>query len=146
PELVTSYDDAAVGQGTVVNQIERIYNGFGQLTDEYQAVDGQVNTSLTPKVQYGHADAGASHPNTNRQTQMILPNGRTIDYTYGSGGGGGGGSAVDDALNRVSQVKDGATVLAAYTYLGISSVVKSEHEQADLSMDLWGGTQGTPGG
>ena len=41
--LVTSYD-AATG-GDIVNQVEDVYNGLGQLTAEYQSNDGAVNTS-----------------------------------------------------------------------------------------------------
>jgi len=35
----------------VVNQIQREFNGLGQMTKEYQAVNGSVNTSTSPKVQ-----------------------------------------------------------------------------------------------
>ncbi|MGL5095872.1 MAG: RHS repeat-associated core domain-containing protein, partial [Planctomycetia bacterium] len=35
--LLTSYDDAVVGQGSIVNQVKSSYNGFGQLLKEEQA-------------------------------------------------------------------------------------------------------------
>jgi YD repeat-containing protein len=50
--LITSYD--AASGGSVVNQVEDAYNGLGQMTTEWQAVSGSVNTSTTPKVQYGY--------------------------------------------------------------------------------------------
>jgi len=50
PELLTSYD--ASTNGNIVNQVQRTYKGLGQLTQEYQANDGAVNTSSTPSVQY----------------------------------------------------------------------------------------------
>ena len=35
--------------------MEDIYNGLSQLTGEYQAHSGAVNTSTTPEVQYGYS-------------------------------------------------------------------------------------------
>ncbi len=46
--LITSYD--AASGGSVVNQIQREFNCLGQLTTEWQAANGSVNTSTTPKV------------------------------------------------------------------------------------------------
>jgi hypothetical protein len=48
PYLYTSYN--AVSGGSVVNQVEDVYNGLGQLITEYQAASGAVNTSSTPSV------------------------------------------------------------------------------------------------
>jgi hypothetical protein len=39
--LFTSYN--AASGGTIVNQVQRQYNGLGQLTAEYQAHGGAVN-------------------------------------------------------------------------------------------------------
>src|SRR5205823_14988087 len=43
PYLLTSYD--AASGGSVVNQVQRSFNGLGQLTAEYQSHSGAVNTS-----------------------------------------------------------------------------------------------------
>ena len=51
--LYTSYD--AASGGNVVNQVQRAYNGLGQLTAEYQSHAGTVNTASTSAVQYGYA-------------------------------------------------------------------------------------------
>ncbi len=40
--LTTSYADTA--GTTIVNQVEDVYNGLGQLTGEYQSHSGAVNT------------------------------------------------------------------------------------------------------
>jgi len=40
--LLTSYDAASAGN--VVNQVQRAYNGLGQLVTEYQSHSGAVNT------------------------------------------------------------------------------------------------------
>ena len=46
---LTTYN--AASSGSVVNQLQRAYNNFGQLTAEYQEHAGSVNTSTSPKVQ-----------------------------------------------------------------------------------------------
>jgi hypothetical protein len=47
PYLYTSYD-AATG-GNVVNQVQQVYNGLGQLTKEYQSHSGVVTGPLRPR-------------------------------------------------------------------------------------------------
>ena len=51
--LITSYD-AATG-GTIVNQIQRAFNGLGQLTSEWQEHGGAVSGS-SPRVQYVYSE------------------------------------------------------------------------------------------
>ena len=48
PYQQTSYNSSSV----VVNQVRDVYNGLGQLTDQYQSVSGAVDTSTTAEVQY----------------------------------------------------------------------------------------------
>ncbi|OWK38391.1 RHS repeat domain-containing protein [Fimbriiglobus ruber] len=66
PYLVTSYD--TVTGGSIVNQVEDVFNGLGQLTGEYQAVGGAVNTSTTPEVQYTYTEmaGGRTTPGSRR--------------------------------------------------------------------------------
>ena len=45
-----------MGFGNVLNQVQSLYNDFGQQTHSYQAHGGSVNMSTTPKVQYGYAN------------------------------------------------------------------------------------------
>ena len=44
PALITSYGPS----GDIVNQVEFVYNGLDQLTQEYESVSGAVNTATTP--------------------------------------------------------------------------------------------------
>jgi hypothetical protein len=48
PYLTTSYN-AATG-GSIVNQVQDVFNGLDQLVQEYQSHSGAVNTSTTPSV------------------------------------------------------------------------------------------------
>jgi hypothetical protein len=95
-EKLTSYDNATVGSGSAVNEVQSGYNEFGQITHDSQAHGGTVNTSTTPKVQYRYASGSA---NTIRPTTVTYLNGRVTTYGYGTASG------MDDALN--------------YSYLGL---------------------------
>ena len=115
PFQQTSYSmDPTLGCGApFVNQDQDQYNGFGQLTAEYQSASGPVDTSSTPEVQYGYSSALLG----SRLTSMTYPNGRVIYYGYD-------GNALDNALGRVDYLADSdGTHLADYTYLGLNAIV-----------------------
>ena len=129
PYLVTSYN--AASGGTVVNQVQRAYNGLGQLTTEYQAVGGAVNTSTTPKVQYAYTELSAG--NNSRPTTLTYPNtgltagqSETLTYTYATG--------LDNTISRLSSITDGTGTLEAYTYLGAGTVVQRAHPQPGVNL------------
>ena len=115
---VTSYDNATVGSGSIVNEVLSEFNDFAQLVTEYQSHSGVVDTDTTPKLQYAYADGSK---NRIRRVAMTYPDGRVTTYDYGSAG------SMNDVLSRVSALKQGATVLARYTYLGLAEVVQAEY-------------------
>ena len=78
----------------IVNQVEDLYNGLGQLAFQYQSVSGAVDVSATPVVQYIYS----SPSNGSRLTSMVYPNGRTINYNYSGSNLNG---ALDTAIGSV---------------------------------------------
>jgi RHS repeat-associated protein len=134
-ETVTSYNNATPGSGTALNQVALTYNTFSQLIEDAQEHSGAV-TGSSADVQYAY-DSASSSSNEIRLNAITYPNSRVIDYIYASG--------IDTTLCRVTDIKDAATSvnLAAYTYLGVSSVVRINYGQAQTWLDLWGGTSGT---
>ena len=68
--LVTTYD--ATSGGSIVTQVQRAFNGLGQMTTEYQAVGGAVNTSTTPKVQYAYTEMSGG-VNNSRLASITYP-------------------------------------------------------------------------
>jgi YD repeat-containing protein len=129
PYQMTSYN----GDDGIVNQVEDEYNGLGQLIGQYEADSGQVYTSgddLTPEVQYQYdVDIDGNPVEGSRMTSMIYPNGRILYYTYGSG--------LDSDISRLTELQDddGAdsapdTVLEAYTYLGLDTIVQMDRPQS----------------
>src|SRR5262249_50261725 len=114
PYLVTSYD--AASGGNVVNQVQRAYDGLGNLVQEWQATTGTVNTSTTPSVQYAYAFGPSGTNNTDPLTSVTYPDRRVVTYHYASG--------LSDTISRLSSISDGATALETYSYLGLDTVVK----------------------
>jgi len=126
-EKVTSYDNPTAGAGNVVNEVQAEYNDFAQLVTEYQAHAGAVNTASTPKVQYGYADGSA---NTVRPTSVTYPDGRQLDFDYGTAGG------IDDAASRIQAVKDVTLALVQYAYLGQATFVEADYTEPDVKWTL----------
>jgi|GEM_PF-268111 len=126
---LTSYD-AAIG-GSVVNQVQREYNGLGQLTTEYQQHGGAVNVATTPKVQYGYSEL-SGNANHSRPTSVTYPSGRTLTFIYETG--------IDDDISRVAYVRDtgptntGDTLLLEYDYLGAGTVVTRDHPEPGVAL------------
>jgi RHS repeat-associated protein len=127
PYLVTSY--ATTGTTTIVNQVQRAYNGLGQLITEYQSHSGAVNTSTTPKVQYTYSEmaGGANH---SRPTSLIYPGtgtaAKTVSYNYASG--------LDDSISRLTSLTSNSVTLESYSYLGLGTVVKRAHPQTGIDL------------
>jgi RHS repeat-associated protein len=121
--LFTSYD--AASGGNIVNQVQQVYNGLGQLVTEYQAHSGAVNTGTTPKVQYAYSEmaGGANH---SRLVSMTYPNGRVLNYNYNTG--------LDSSISRLSSLSDSSATLETYAYLGLGTVVKRGHPQPGVDL------------
>jgi len=125
PFLVTSYD-AATG-GNIVNQVQRAFNGLGQLTQEWQSHSGAVVIGTTPSVQYGYSlmAGGANH---SRLTSITYPNGKVLTYNYGAAGG------LNDVISRLASLSDTSGILESYDYLGLSTVVRRAHSQPGVDL------------
>jgi RHS repeat-associated protein len=132
PYLVTSYD-AATG-GSIVNQVERQFNGLGQMTADYQQAGGAVNTSTSPVVQYSYSEM-AGGMNASRLTSMTYPSGYVLNYNYASG--------LDDSISRLSSISDATGTLESYAYLGLGTVVERDHPQPGLDLSYLSPTSST---
>lgn len=122
---VQSWNAAEAGQGAVVNEVMLRYNGFGQLTHDYQEHGGAVATASSPVVSYDYADGSNRHI---RRLATHYPGGREIAYHYGASG------SSDAALGRIHEIRDETTspgeVMARYTRRGLSATMRIEYPQA----------------
>ncbi len=125
----------SLGGSTVLDEVKRVYNDFGQMTREYQEHDGAVDGSSL-HVDYAYANpSGSTTPNTTRKTSITYPNSTTISTDYGSG--------TPNALSRPSALKEGSTVLASYKFLGLSTNVEVKYNAANNALLTYqsGGTE-----
>lgn len=117
--LFTTFDAAA--GGAIVNQVERVFNGFGWITAEYQEHAGAVVRATSPKVQYDYAMANGG----GRLLKMTYPTeSRFLVYQYGAG--------INDNISRISAIADSAVgggVVESYHYLGLGTIVQRNQPQ-----------------
>ena len=125
--LVTSYDNDIVGMGVVVNQVEMVHNDFGQVIEDIQEHSGAVDVA-TPSVKYAHEDG--SRANTARRTSMTYPDGRILNYTYGTDG------EANDRLSRVGalQIEGEGFDTCTYTFVGAARYVKIAYPQPSVEL------------
>jgi YD repeat-containing protein len=76
-------------------------------------------------VQYAYTQM-AGGVNNSRIVSMTYPNGRVLNYNYNTG--------VDNTISRLSSISDSSGTLEAYTYLGLSTVVKRAHPQSGVDL------------
>jgi len=126
-ETVASYSDTS--GTTAVNQVKYEYNGWGEVSREYQEHDGAVDAA-TLFVQYDYDDgASGGVAKYVRLSQVTYPNGREVHYGYGTTG------AIDDIMSRLATLGDGTNTHASYTYLGAGRIVTEDYEDIDVKLD-----------
>jgi len=121
--LISSYN--AASGGSIVNQVQRAFNGLGQLAGEYQSHSGAVNTSSTPEVQYAYTEMSGGQ-NNSRLTSMTYPSGYVLNFNYNSG--------LDSNISRLSSISDSGGTLESYKYLGLDTVVERDHPQNNVNL------------
>jgi len=121
--LVSQYDNATVGSGSVTDEVSYTYDGWGGITSYKQDKDSAVGGSGYYEMAYAYAKATTGR-NTIRRSSMTLPGGKVIAIEYTKD--------KDDSISRVSRLT--ATVLLArYDYLGAGRVVATEYGQPNVA-------------
>jgi YD repeat-containing protein len=135
-QYVTSYSDTA---GTaIVNQVKYVYNGWGKVSQEYQAHDGAVDGS-TLHVDYTYDDGAVGNvAKYVRLKEVKYPNDRKVHYDYGTVG------ATDDIMSRLTSIYDdanannaidtGEDVYASYKYLGRGTIVEENYVKTETKL------------
>ena len=135
-DTLTSYDAAT--SGTAVNEVEYTYDGWGNITSFKQDKDGTVGASGYYEVAYTW-EKETSGRNTVRKATATLPSSNVLSYFYR----GSQTFLHDDEASRVSQIKDGAVVLADYSYNGLGQVVGTDYAQPNIMWEMFGATSGS---
>ena len=120
--LVTQYDNATVGSGSVVDEVGYTYDEWGNVSkfkqDRNSAISGDEYT-----VSYAWAKATTGR-NTLRKTSVTLPSGATYGYNYRSRDG-----LHDAEVSRVTDITSGTTPLVLYDYNGLGMVVGQKYAE-----------------
>jgi RHS repeat-associated protein len=91
PVRVTSWSDP--DGGAIVNQVVSVYNGFGQLTTQWQSHGEKVDPDWTPAVTMAYSEAAGG--NHSRPIQVAHPDGFAVSFNY---------SGLDAAVSRPTSI------------------------------------------
>jgi len=139
-QTVTQYDNAAVGSGTVQDEVKLTYDGWGNLEKLEQDRNSAVGAGGSVddyEVSYTYAKATAGR-NTVRRTGITLPSSASVSYDYRSVAG-----RHDDDVSRVTTLTTGAVVVASYQYNGLGQVVEQDYNEIEVMWRQFGSTSGT---
>jgi RHS repeat-associated protein len=127
---VTSWDSPN-GSGNIVNQVEYSYDGWGNISRQWQSHSGQVidtGLSQSPSVSYTY-DA------YDRLSTVQYPGSQVITYHYYAGL-----QANTGRLGMLRDISNSTGELAEYDYLGDGTLVQTLHPQVSSGLTLNYGT------
>ncbi|MBC7819666.1 MAG: hypothetical protein IAG10_22520, partial [Planctomycetaceae bacterium] len=136
-ELVSQYDDDAVGSGSKTDEVKYTYEDWGNISQIEQDRDGAVGgggNQYTVSWPYAKNTSGM---NPIRRATITYPGSGTAvtwHYNYGSG--------IDTNASRVSQIGNQPTLsfvpYVTYKYNGAANVIRTYLEEPDAFYDLDG--------
>ena len=126
-ETITTYDNATVGSGAIVNQVKKEYDAFNQMISDAQEHDGAVDAN-SPEVTYTFSDGSNS---ALRKLTVSTPSGHKVNYDYGAA------NSIADAFNRPDSLKvDGETGnLVGYEFIGLVLNSKIKYPTPDTELN-----------
>jgi RHS repeat-associated protein len=140
--LVTQYNNASPGSGSVTDEVKFTYDDWGNLEQQEQDNDSVVGggTPNDYEIRYTYAKTTTGRNAIQRSTQVLAyasTDKLTVTYEYLSSNG-----LLDAAASRVTRAKIGATTVAWYWYNGVGSVVGIDHDEADIFNHRYGAISG----
>ena len=147
-DIHTSYDDmgrvrsvSSLGTGSPAatrNEVEYIYDGWGNEIKEYQAHTGCVDEGTAPSVQYTYDDgAGTAGVAAYLRLSAVTYPGenRVVEYGYGSAGSQKIEEVVDYIMSRMETISDNKGASSAFTYLGAGTVAVEDFTEPHVKLD-----------
>lgn len=119
-QLVTQYDNATVGSGSVVNEVKYTYADWGPIVRYEQNDSGTVSGSSDYGVRYTVDKSSGDRSAIIRKTKALYYNNTSLasmSYEYSNS------SSYDENLARVTDLKIGLVKIAEYRYNGMGTVV-----------------------
>jgi len=136
-ETVTQHDAAT--SGSVVDQVKYSHDAWGNLALFEQDRNSAVGASgSVDDYEVGYAFVKATNGRqTLRRDTMTLPSGNVLTFKYRTRNG-----LHDEEASRVTDLMDGATVLALYAYNGAGTVVGTDYPEPDVMSRQYTSTLG----
>jgi len=140
-QLVTQYDNATVGSGSVVDEVKLTYSDWGDVENYEQDNDSAVGGSGVSAYEVSYAFAKATNGrNTIRRKSMTLPSGAGYTFAYSSSG-----NRLDADASRITYLQDGvlpspSTSIVEYEYVGVGQVVGRDYLTVDVKQEYFGGS------
>lgn len=136
--LVTQYNNATVGSGSVTDEVKFTYDDWGNLASFIQDKDSAVATGGTQYTVSYTTDKVTTGRNTLRRSSATMPSGLELSLDYLSTG-----DLHDNDASRITQIRDGdRVVLAGYKYNGVGTVVGVDLPQPGLFNHRYASTSG----
>ncbi len=112
--------------GAPVNQVENIYNGFGQLSTQYQENSGPVKPSTSLKVSYAYTSSstGSLLQSVTYPDIAGTSTPKVITYNY---------NGLDAIVGRISAIQDNTGIIEYYTYQGLDAIVGRYLSEPDIN-------------
>jgi len=136
-ETVTQLDAAT--SGSIVDQVKYSHDAWGNLALFEQDRNSAVGASgSVDDYEVGYAFVKATNGRqTLRRDTLTLPSGNVLTFKYRTRNG-----LHDDEASRVTDLMDGATVLALYAYNGAGTVVGTDYPEPDVMSRQYTSTLG----
>ncbi|MCL2743827.1 MAG: hypothetical protein FWE67_08250, partial [Planctomycetaceae bacterium] len=115
---ITSYNNAIVETGSIVNQVFYEYDENGRLSREYTAHEGAVDVHITPFIGYEYDTI----ENGLRLKTQVYPSGKRIGYEY-------------DEYGHIESLLDDNNVLVEYDCSGSGSALRTTYVEPGLTLD-----------
>ncbi len=132
-DTVTQYDAAT--SGSVTDQVQSLYDDWGNVTNFRQDKDGTVAGGGYVETAFAYTSTpyqATGGGQAVRLTGMTLPGGGSVSYSYGTA------ASLNDCTSRVYEVSLASTTIARYQYLGSGTLVGTELPETGSISNLFG--------
>ncbi|HEX2836850.1 MAG TPA: RHS repeat-associated core domain-containing protein, partial [Phycisphaerales bacterium] len=134
-DTITQYDDTSAT--TARDQVQYLYDGWGNVTNFKQDVDSAIGASGRAVFEVTNtwaASTPSTGPNMLRRTAFTIPAGYhsgTVNIRYGSA------NSLPDIMSRAEDLYLDSVTIAAYSYLGQSQLVDTDLGEPDASTGVF---------
>lgn len=145
-KTVSVYNNDEVGLGSILNEVEYSYNGWGELITFQQDRDSAVGAG-TPNdynISYGYASISDADGRQARvRDELTLPNGDVVDFGYNPVDPMDLSLAEGAQTGRIDRVTMDSVLVAEYEYMGTGFLIGTTLPEIDVFRTFAGASSGS---